>query len=125
MGASSSRHCRRWLAEHAGFERASILFGAPDGSGLDRAYRWPGAGHSVSQRREAALLDLGMRWGLPAYEHQGCIHVPSVTALPPGRERAMLKERDTRSWLCVPLSRAGQAVGVLALEAVRAERRWQ
>jgi len=108
------------LAQHAGFDRASILFCSADGNSVERTHRWPGEGGPASQSsRDIALLDLGMRWGLPAYERQGCIHVPSVMLMPPSPERVVLQERETRSWLCIPLSRGGQAVGMLVLEAVR------
>jgi signal transduction histidine kinase/CheY-like chemotaxis protein len=108
------------LAQHAGFDRASILFCAADGSSVERAYRWPDEGDPASQSgHDMDLLSLGMRWGLPAYERQGCIHVPSVMLMPPSPERTALKGRATRSWLCVPLSRGGQAVGMLALETVQ------
>src|SRR5262245_4609298 len=113
------------LAEHAGVDRACILLCADDETRPGQAYRWSRPDACVSDDgRDEALLEAGLHWGLPACEREGCIQVSSVEALPPGTEKAALAERGIRSWLCVPLSRGGQPVGLLAFEAVRAERRW-
>src|SRR5262249_23073161 len=114
------------LARHAGVDRASLLLCSADGTVLERAYRSSLSGREAPDaRQDADLLGIGLRWGLSAYETQGCLQVPDVEALPGGAERAALTRHGIRSWLCAPLSRAGRQVGVLALEAVESgPRRW-
>ncbi len=124
--ASGIGHGLKQLAEHAGVDRARLLLCSADGIGLQRAYRWARSGHEVPDAgQDGDLLGVGLRWGLPAYETQGCIQVSDVEALSAGAERAALTRHGIRSWLCAPLSRAGRQVGILALEAVESEeRRW-
>lgn len=113
------------LADHAGVDRARILLCADDGAGPGRAYRWSREGpQERDDGQEGALLDIGLRWGLPACEREGCIQVSSVAALPTSVEKAVLTDHGICSWLCVPLSRAGQPIGLLCLEALRTEQPW-
>ncbi len=110
------------LARGAGLDRACILLGSADGARVETAFRWPRDGSWPE--KDDALLAAGLEWSLKSYARQGCIHVPSVAALPAGRERAALAARGVRSWVCVPLWHAGGQTGLLGLESVRREKRF-
>jgi signal transduction histidine kinase/ActR/RegA family two-component response regulator len=111
------------LAEHAAVDRAYLLRCDPEGRRVERAHVWshddrpPPTG--VDQ-----LLTTASDWTLGDHRRQHCIHVPSVAMMPAGAERAALETRGVRSWLCVPLWRAGGRLGLLGFETVRREQHW-
>jgi hypothetical protein len=110
------------LARGDGLDRACILLGSADGARVQTAFRWPRDGSWPE--KDDALLAAGLEWSLKSYARQGCIHVPSVAALPASGERTVLAARGVRSWVCVPLWRAGSQTGLLGLESVRGEKRF-
>jgi signal transduction histidine kinase len=112
------------LAEHLGVDRVYILWRG-DGEVLgERVFRWQRDGIPEPLDRVDDALAIATRWSLEGYERHGCIQVPRAAALPASPERAFLEERGARSWLCVPLWRAGDRVGLLGFETMREERRW-
>jgi len=112
------------LAGHAAVDRAYLLRCDPEGRRVERAHLWSLRDLARSRAAVDEVLTTTLRWTLGAYRRQRCIHVPSVAAMPPSAERAALKERDVRSWLCVPLWRAGTPLGLLGFETVRREQCW-
>jgi signal transduction histidine kinase/ActR/RegA family two-component response regulator len=112
------------LAEHAAVDRACLLRCDPEGRRVERAHLWTREDMARPPSGVDQLLTVASHWTLGAYRRQRCIYVPSVTTMPAGAERAALTERDIRSWLCVPLWRAGRPLGLLGFETVRGEQRW-
>ncbi|HEX2886503.1 two-component system VirA-like sensor kinase [Vineibacter terrae] len=111
------------LADGAGLDRAYLLLGAATGMGVEAAHGWSRQGiAALSADCRDLLLATGLRWQLPGHDRQGCIHVPSVAALPAGRERAALMACAIRSWTCVPLGRTGNRIGLLGFDMTRRER---
>jgi signal transduction histidine kinase/CheY-like chemotaxis protein len=111
------------LAEHAAVDRAYLFRCDPDAQRIERAHVWS-RGEAAGPVAFEGAMALASRWTLGAYRRQRCIHVPLVTAMPAGSERTALSERGIRSWLCVPLWRAGRRLGLLGFETVHAEQRW-
>ncbi|HKU94336.1 MAG TPA: two-component system VirA-like sensor kinase [Vineibacter sp.] len=112
------------LAEVAGLDRAYMLLCDAAGTGVQTAHRWSRDGvAALSADAGNALLQAGLQWQLAGQERQGCIHAPSVAALPASRERATLMACAIRSWTCVPLGRAGSRIGLLGFDMMRDERR--
>jgi signal transduction histidine kinase len=100
-----------------------------EGLAVDRAVIHLSDGKTYAAGSDAAAIadrsaPRAARWGIAGYERQGCIHVPSVAALPPGPERAALAARGVRSWLCVPMRAGGKRIGSLELEMVGHEKLW-
>ncbi len=112
------------LAAGANFDRAYMLLCDADGTGVRLAHRWSRHDTSaLSSGADDALLTTGLQWRLPGHERQGCIHAPSVAALPASRERVALMDCAIRSWTCVPLGRGGNRIGLLGFDMTRCERR--
>jgi len=113
------------LAGHAAVDRAYILLRGSDGVGPVSDYRWQRGGlPAADAASDRDLLEMAFGWSPAGYERQACIHVPGVTELPAGAEKAVLSRRGIRSWLCIPLWRAGRRVGLLGLDAVRDAKSW-
>lgn len=121
--ADGLQHGLARLAEHAAVDRAYLLRCDPDGQRIERSHVWS-RDETFNPVAFEGAMPLASGWTLSAYRRQRCIHVPSVTAMPAGSERTALSERGIRSWLCVPLWRAGRRLGLLGFETVRVEQRW-
>jgi signal transduction histidine kinase/ActR/RegA family two-component response regulator len=113
------------LGQHTATDRAYIWSGA-DGTSTDVTHAWCRCWASIP-----LLMDrcghLPMRafpWQLDSFERQGCLHVPSVTALPAVAAKAYLEAQGIQSWLLVPIWCAGKPVGFLGFDAVRGEKYW-
>ncbi|MGE4079600.1 MAG: two-component system VirA-like sensor kinase [Reyranella sp.] len=112
------------LAEGAGLDRAYILLRNAAGAGVERSHRWSRHGTAeLSPACDEQLLAAGLHWRLPDHESQGCVHVPSVSALPSGPERTALLSCGICSWTCVPLGRPGSRIGLLGFDMTRREKR--
>jgi len=112
------------IARHTGVERAWIALQTADEAGIDTGHRWSRP-EVPEPRRPEDLHAMAVRWDLPDYERQGCVHVGSVHSLPDGPEKACLVANSIRSWLCVPVWIAGRRVGSLSLDTVSAEKHWE
>jgi signal transduction histidine kinase/CheY-like chemotaxis protein len=113
------------LAEHLDVDRACILWHGDREALGERVFHWRRDGTPQPPDQDDEMATIVAGWRLEAYEQHGCIEVPRVAALPPSPERAFLERRGSRSWLCVPLWRAGTRAGLLGFEMVRDERRWR
>jgi signal transduction histidine kinase/ActR/RegA family two-component response regulator len=112
------------LGRHTGVDRAYVvLHNAADA--MDAGFH-----HWCRERTDApngwpdGALAIASTWHVEGFERHGCIDVPSVQALPPGEGKSRLSEHGIRSWLCVPVWYAGNRVGLLGFDAVKAEKRW-
>jgi signal transduction histidine kinase len=112
------------LVEHAGLDGARICLSRPcdGGSPGEYAYRRPTA--EAPSRPPDEMLELASRWSLKRFERQGCTCVPDVADLPQGWEKSCLQAHGLRAWLCIPMSHAGEQLGLLALESAVKARRW-
>ena len=112
------------LGRHTGVDRVYVILHGADGATDAGSRSWSRDGIDASAGWPDGALAIGSSWNFTGYERHGCIDVPSVQALPCGEERARLAERGIRSWLGVPVWYAGNRVGLLGFDAVRAEKRW-
>ncbi|MGO1077102.1 two-component system VirA-like sensor kinase [Inquilinus sp. CA228] len=112
------------LAEHMLFDRAHIFVWGGDTAPGDREYAWSQAQVPNTADTGRMLLDLAIDWPISAAVDDGTIHVPSVVALPDGPIKDRLALLGLRSWLSIPLGKAGSRSGVLMFEGVTAEKRW-
>jgi signal transduction histidine kinase/CheY-like chemotaxis protein len=107
------------LAEHARLDGARIYVSRTCDDGSPGEYA-----HGPENARPAKeMLELAARWSLERFVRQGCICVPDVAALPDSPEKARLSVYGFRAWLCIPMSHAGEQLGLLAIESAKA-RRW-
>ncbi|WP_342237515.1 two-component system VirA-like sensor kinase [Inquilinus sp. OTU3971] len=110
------------LAEQMLFDRAHIFVWGLDTA--PREYSWSQAQVPNTADTGRMLLDLANDWPISAGTDDGTIHVPSVVALPDGPIKDRLALLGLRSWLSIPLGKAGHRSGVLMFEGVTAEKRW-
>lgn len=111
------------LAEHADVDSARLFVDCGGKTVITGSHnRGPSATATKAPGEDITGLAAG--WTLPGYERQGCIQVPDVQALPPGRERTALRGLDIRSWLCIPMWYAGERLGYLTLFSAGRERHW-
>ncbi|MFE0752508.1 two-component system VirA-like sensor kinase [Inquilinus sp. NPDC058860] len=112
------------LAGHMLFDRAHIFVWGLGTAPGDREYSWsqPQVPNTADTGR--MLLDLANDWPIAAGVDDGTIHVPSVVALPDGPIKDRLALLGLRSWLSIPLGKAGSRSGVLMFEGVTAEKHW-
>jgi signal transduction histidine kinase/ActR/RegA family two-component response regulator len=112
------------VAQQAGADRAHIAVYSAGGAGVRSAYLWQRPNLNKPKSHAEDVEAIGAHWSLPGYQHDGCIHVPSVRSLPESREKTQLQKRGARSWLCVPMSISGERVGSFTLITASAEKRW-
>jgi signal transduction histidine kinase/CheY-like chemotaxis protein len=113
------------LAMHAGADRARIIIDDVEDAKVRDSYLWRDRSELVELTgRLHELLGVARQWVLEKYRHQGCIHVPDVSALPDGREKSCLREHGIGSWLCIPMWCAGRRVGFLMLDVAFGRRNW-
>jgi len=110
------------LAEQMLFDRAHIFVWGLDTAPREYSWSQPQVPNAADTGR--MLLDLANDWPLSAAVDDGTIHVPSVLALPDGPIKDRLALLGLRSWLSIPLGKAGGRSGVLMFEGVTAEKRW-
>ena len=113
------------LARLAGqmlFDRAHIFVWGLDTAPREYSWSQPQVPNTADTGR--MLLDLANDWPISAGVDDGTIHVPSVVALPDGPIKDRLALLGLRSWLSIPLGKAGNRSGVLMFEGVTAEKRW-
>jgi len=110
------------LAEQMLFDRAHIFVWGLDTAPREYSWSQPQVPNTADTGR--MLLDLANDWPISAGGDDGTIHVPSVVALPDGPIKDRLALLGLRSWLSIPLGKAGGRSGVLMFEGVTAEKRW-
>jgi signal transduction histidine kinase len=111
------------LVDHADLDCAQIVACRGDEADISGSsfYR---ASASIAPPWFEEAHELASRWSLASYERQGCICVPDVAALPASREKALLRARQVRSWLCAPMWCTGERLGFLGLETTSDKRYW-
>ncbi len=102
------------LAEQMLFDRAHIFVWGLDTAPREYSWSQPQVPNTADTGR--MLLDLANDWPLSAAVDDGTIHVPSVIALPDGPIKDRLALLGLRSWLSIPLGKAGGRSGVLMFE---------
>ncbi|TIT00792.1 two-component system VirA-like sensor kinase [Mesorhizobium sp.] len=112
------------LVEHAGLDGAQIVVSRTHDAGSSGGYFYRHPSGNTPARLSKDMIELASRWTLANHERQGCIDVPRVGELPEGREKARLQAHRFQSWLCIPLSHAGERLGFLALDTVTHEKHW-
>ncbi|MGE0119437.1 MAG: two-component system VirA-like sensor kinase [Dongiaceae bacterium] len=111
------------LGRHTGVDRAYVVLHRADDAMATPPCLWHREGLDAPDSWPDRALAIGAD-SLGGQQRHGCIDVPSVQALPDGQEKSMLAAHGLRSWLCIPLWRAGHRVGLLGFDAVAAEKRW-
>jgi signal transduction histidine kinase/CheY-like chemotaxis protein len=112
------------LGRHVGVDRVYVVFHKADDAIDAGSYCWCREGIDALVGWPDGALAIGSTWTPKGYERHGCIDVPSIQALPRSEEKTRLTVRGIHSWLCVPLWRAGNRVGLLGFDAVEKEKRW-
>jgi signal transduction histidine kinase len=112
------------LVEHAGLDGAQIIVSRTHDAESSGGYFYRRPRVSTPAHLPKDMIELASRWTLAGHERQGCIDVPCVGELPEGREKACLQAHQFQSWLCIPLSHAGERLGFLALDTVTHEKHW-
>lgn len=99
---------------------------APDGSRfIDNDHEWcaPGITPQI-EHLQGLPIEMAAAW-LPQLEARQPVYIPRVSDLPETRpDRDVLLEQGIRSLLVTPLLSAGELVGFIGYDAVRAERAW-
>ncbi len=102
------------------------LWRAADGRQLmDNDHEWcaPGITPQIDELR-GLPVEIIDTW-LPDLTRGAPVYIPRVQDLPPDRaDRANLEAQGIRSLLVTPMIGAGELIGFLGFDAVRAERRW-
>ena len=114
------------ISEFTGLERAFLFQFEADGTRLVRTHGWsaPGLPEFQSEIREEHPGALG--WLLRRLRAREDFFVRSVADLDASytRERMQLEALGCRSFLCVPLSCAGDLIGFLGFDRLRSELPW-
>ena len=109
---------------HTGADRVTIVLAGASRRG---ARRMRGARASLEPPGLAPEDRAGRRrrtGSCPAMNSQGWIHVPRVAALPEGPAKRQLAQAASRTWLCIPLWRAGDAPRLSRLRLRCASKHW-
>jgi signal transduction histidine kinase/CheY-like chemotaxis protein len=112
------------LGRHTGVDRAYVVLGSATGAMDGGSRSWRREGMDLPGGWPDGALAVGSTGSARGYERHGCVDIPSVQAMPRSEEKSRLMGHGVRSWLCVPLWYAGGRVGLLGLDAVKAEKRW-
>jgi signal transduction histidine kinase/CheY-like chemotaxis protein len=106
------------LGEYLGVDRAAVVVGS-DGR-LERTHAWkrPGTEGPADPAEDIFAVAYGM-----SDETEGWAHIPDVATLSGGTQKELLEKLAVRTWISIPMPRAGSRAGFLTL-ASSSRREW-
>lgn len=122
--------CRALAAagQFTGSDRSYVYVFSRDGTTMSNTHEWCRPGIESVQDAYLSKPLAVLPWSTERIKRLETVHVPSLDALPPeagpDRERCLSHQPPTVSFLNVPMIYRGRAIGMLGLDAVRAEMAW-
>ena len=113
------------FGEIRGFDRVYVILTDSNGLPAEVSHWWARTNApEADQRNElvSVLRDPWMTNLLAAHEY---IAIPSVSALPSGVGKTLLRQMGVAAWLCLPIRAPGQDVGYLGFETSQDSWSWQ
>jgi PAS domain S-box-containing protein len=109
-------------------DRVYVLQLSEDGASVSATHEWCNEGVRPEKANSQDLRVDRFAWAAETLQKGDFIHVADVSAMPPeaAPERALLESQDVKAWLVLPLplDPAGQALGYMGFDNVRAAEAW-
>ncbi len=115
----------RQFGELFAVDRAYLFRFSPDLSTMDNTHEWCAPGIEPQRERIQNFPVSALPWWMGELRKLAPVHIPDVSALPQGPERAEFEAQNIRSLVCFPLLGEGRAlIGFVGFDAVRARHAW-
>ncbi len=114
------------LGTFAGIDRAYVFLLNPDGKTVSNTNEWCAAGIPPIAKNMQNLPRETFPYLLKTLERSEIFYFSRLDNLPPEAEveRKQFERGGVQSVICIPLLSRGQLIGLLGLDAIKKERRW-
>jgi PAS domain S-box-containing protein len=116
----------RMLGEFTGVDRSCVFMYSGDRITMDCTHEWCAEGIEPAIQRMKTVPLSALGWSNEKLMRQEVLQISRVAELPPEAraERIELMSQGVQSLIAVPMAYQGEAMGFLALDAVREEKIW-
>jgi signal transduction histidine kinase len=113
------------LGEIRGFDRVYVILADSNGLPAEVSHWWTRTNALKADQRNELLSVLRDPWMTNLFAAHEYIAIPSVSALPSGAGKTLLRQMGVAAWLCLPIRAPGQHVGYLGFETSQDSWSWQ
>jgi signal transduction histidine kinase/CheY-like chemotaxis protein len=113
------------LGEIRGFDRVYVILADSNGLPAEVSHWWTRTNALGADQRNELLSVLRDPWMTNHFAAREYIAIPSVSALPSGAGKRLLRHMGVAAWLYLPIRAPGQHVGYLGFETSQDNWSWQ